>query len=128
MNMNNLDTIGKRINFLLELKEIKQSDLAKAINMANNTVSNYINDKRTPDLETLTKIANFLNVSADFLLMRTDDYSTLVTRELDGKTISIKLNDKKCHLTEEQIQTLFNTLENAGWDIEKALKDNFQKK
>lgn len=127
MDMKILDTVGKRINFLLDLKEIRKNELAKAIGVANNTVSNYINDNRTPDLDTLTKIANFLNVTADFLLMRTDDYTALVTKEVDGKKISIKLKDKKCHLTEEQIQLLFETLENAGWDIEKALKDNFQK-
>lgn len=127
MDMKIFDTVGKRINFLLDLKEIKKNELAKAIGVANNTVSNYINDKRTPDLDTLTRIANFLNVSTDFLLMRTDDYTALVTKEVDGKKISIKLKDKKRHLTEEQIQLLFETLENAGWDIEKALKDNFQK-
>ncbi|GEM_PF-886247 len=127
MDIKTLDTVGKRIDFLLDLKEIKKNELAKAIGVANNTASNYVNDNRTPDLETLTKIADFLNVSTDFLLMRTDDYSSSITREVDGRKVTIKLKDKKCHLTEEQIQLLFKTLENAGWDMEKALKDNIQK-
>lgn len=128
MDMKILDTTGKRIEFLLDLKDIRKNELVKYLGVAASTVSGYISGARKPDIEMLTKIANFLNVTTDFLLMRTDDYTALVTKEVDGKKISIKLKDKKCHLTEEQIQVLFNTLENAGWDIEKALKDNFQKK
>lgn len=127
MDMKILDTTGKRIEFLLDLKDIRKNELVKYLGVAASTVSGYISGARKPDIEMLTKIANFLNVTTDFLLMRTDDYTALVTKEVDGKKISIKLKDKKCHLTEEQIQVLFNTLENAGWDIEKALKDNFQK-
>lgn len=127
MDMKILDTTGKRIEFLLDLKDIRKNELVKYLGVAASTVSGYISGARKPDIEMLTKIANFLNVTTDFLLMRTDDYTALVTKEVDGKKISIKLKDKKCHLTEEQIQLLFETLENAGWDIEKALKDNFQK-
>lgn len=124
MNMKILDTTGKRIEFLLDLKNIKKNELGKYLNVASSTISGYISNTRKPDIETLTKIANFLNVSTDFLLMRTDDYTAVVTKEVDSKKISIKLKDKKCHLNEKEIQILFNVLENSGWDIEKALKNN----
>ncbi len=128
MDMKLLDTTGKRIEFLLDLKDIKKNELVKYLGVAASTVSGYISSARKPDIEMLTKIANFLNVSTDFLLMRTDDYTPTIERNIDGRKVVVKLNDKKCHLTEAQIQFLFNTLESAGWDIEKVLKDNFQKK
>lgn len=127
MDMKILDTVGKRISFILDLKDLRQTELAKGIGVAKNTVSNYLHDNRTPDLSMLCNIADFLNVSADFLLMRTDDYSTTIQRKVGGKKITIVLNDKKLHLTEEQIQKLFTRMDNSGWDLEKALKEENKK-
>lgn len=122
MNMNILDTFGKRLSFILELKELKNKDLALAINKAPNTVSNYSNDTRSPDLETLTKIADFLNVKIDFLLMRTDDYQTYVSKKIDGDLIEIQFDDEKMHLTEKDIEELFGKLKKVGFDVKKLIE------
>lgn len=122
MDMKRLDTFGKRLSFILELKDLKNKDLADAINKAPNTISNYISDSRNPDLDTLTKIADFLNVNVDFLLMRTDDYSTYLSKKINGDLIEIELDDEKLHLSEKEIQDLFNKLEKVGFNLKKLIE------
>ena len=60
--------IGSRISAILEEKNIKQKDLASALGITANTVSYFISGARTPNTEQIILIANFLNVSTDYLL------------------------------------------------------------
>lgn len=57
-----------RLKELREQKGVKQSDLAKYLNVANNTISTWENNQREPDLETLIKIAQYFGVSVDCLI------------------------------------------------------------
>ncbi|EUJ53830.1 transcriptional regulator [Listeria fleischmannii FSL S10-1203] len=50
-----------------------QSDLGKKINVTKSAVSGYETGIRTPDSETLKKIATLFNVSTDYLLGRSDE-------------------------------------------------------
>ena len=81
---------------MLRLKEIRnqlnmqQKDVCKSLEIPQNTYSQYENGKRQPDNETLIKLAEFFNVSTDYLLGRTDnrhqkpgDTSDLTTKETD---------------------------------------------
>lgn len=121
MNIKELDTFGKRMRFIMDTKDIKNVDLAAELNLAPNTISSYLNDKRSPDLVTLTKIADFLNVNVDFLLRRTDDYATYIHKEINGKDIEVEFDDEKMHLTAEEINKVFKNLELVGFDIKKLL-------
>ena len=116
MDINKLDTFGKRVEFLLDLKEIQNQDLATAINVSPTTISNYINDNRKPDLNTLAKIADYLNVNSDYLLMRTNDYQTYISKEIDGNIVEITFDDEKLHLTENQINDFFVHLKQVGFN------------
>lgn len=60
--------------------------LAKDLGTTPMTISRYENGQRQPDNETLTKIADYFEVSVDFLLERTDiaDF-----RDFDSATIQI---------------------------------------
>lgn len=49
-------------------KNLSQSDIAKSLHVARNTVSQWENSKREPDCNTLIKLAKFLNVTTDELL------------------------------------------------------------
>ncbi|KHO63394.1 SOS-response transcriptional repressors (RecA-mediated autopeptidases) [Thermoanaerobacter sp. YS13] len=61
-----------RIRDLRTEKGISQNELAKALGLTQQAISAYENGLREPDLETLNKIANYFNVSIDYLLGRTD--------------------------------------------------------
>lgn len=60
--------IGQRINAALARGNCKQKDLAKALGVTDNTISYFVSGARTPNTEQIIKIAQFLNVSADYLL------------------------------------------------------------
>ena len=61
------------MNRLKELrikKNIKQQDLAKALNITKQSVSNWENGKRLPNIEILILLADFYNCSLDYLVGR----------------------------------------------------------
>lgn len=59
-----------RLREIREARNVTQRQLAKAIKVSNTTVSNWEAGVRQPDLETAIKIADFFEVSLDFLLGR----------------------------------------------------------
>ena len=66
-----------RIKDLREDRDMRQSDLAKATGIDQRTISNYETGKTLPDAYALVRLADFFDVSIDYLLYRTDkDFST----------------------------------------------------
>ena len=66
-----------RLKFLREKKGLTQQRLAIELNMNQNTVSRYESGKRQADYATLIKIADYFDVSLDYLLERTDNPARL---------------------------------------------------
>lgn len=64
---------GRRLKELRLEKEINQSELGEIIGISPSTVGMYERDKRFPDKDILGKIADFFEVSTDYLLGRTDE-------------------------------------------------------
>ena len=63
-------------------KNIKQQDLAKALNVTKQSVSNWENNKRLPDINTLIQLADFYNCSLDYLVgreLKEDNLKTINT-------------------------------------------------
>jgi len=63
---------GKRLALLRKQKGISQYEFADRIGFSRGQVANYEQGKREPDYETLQKIADFFEVSTDYLLGRTN--------------------------------------------------------
>ncbi|WHH58144.1 helix-turn-helix transcriptional regulator [Petroclostridium sp. X23] len=63
-------TFGKRLRQLREQMNISQIELAKELKITSQAVSQYELDKRMPDAIMIIRLANFFNVSADYLLCR----------------------------------------------------------
>lgn len=61
-------TVGQRINEQLAIQEKKQKDLAQYLGVRDNIISYFCSGTRIPNTEQIKKIAEFLNVSADYLL------------------------------------------------------------
>ena len=61
-----------RLKKLRQKRKISQVKLAFDLNMNQNTISRYENLEREADYETLVKIADYFNISLDYLLGRTD--------------------------------------------------------
>ena len=61
-----------RIKELRELNNIQQKELASILEISPNALSQYENNKREPSIDTVSKIADFFNVSVDFLYGTSD--------------------------------------------------------
>ena len=59
---------GEILRNLINNKEITQKQLASDLNIAASTLGNYIQDSREPDFETLKRLADYFQVSIDYLL------------------------------------------------------------
>lgn len=64
---------SKRLKLLREERKISQAELGKALNITQQTVNHYETGKRKPDQDMLESIADYFNVSIDWILGRSDD-------------------------------------------------------
>ena len=62
-----------RLKELRKEKNISQLKLALDLSMNQNTISRYETGEREADYKTLIKIADYFNVSIDYLIERTDN-------------------------------------------------------
>ncbi len=60
--------VGERFADLRKDKKLSQKDLASHLKISAYTVSSYEREKSTPDDEMKVKIAEFFNISLDYLL------------------------------------------------------------
>lgn len=74
--MDNKKIIGSRINSALAMNNTLQKELAKQLNVKDNIVSYWCKGDRTPNTTQIIQIANYLNVSTDYLLGVTDVATT----------------------------------------------------
>ena len=62
-----------KLKELRKEKGISQLKLAMDLSMNQNTISRYETEERQADYDTLIKIADYFNVSIDYLLGRTEN-------------------------------------------------------
>lgn len=72
-----MDTLGSRILNLRSDKDIKQNDLANQIGITKSMLSKYENDINIPKADILSKIADVLDTTTDYLLCRTNNSAPL---------------------------------------------------
>ena len=71
---------NKRLRSLREQHKISQKDFAEILGVSNVVLSRYENGERKPDYDMLIKIAEYFDVSVDYLL---------------GKSNSVQLSDEE---------------------------------
>lgn len=62
----------KNLRAIREDRDIKQKDIAKVLNISQNTYSQYETGTISLTAEVLIKLADYYGVSVDYLLDRTD--------------------------------------------------------
>lgn len=124
--------LGNRIRSLREDKDLSQKDLGIKLGVSASTIGMYEQDRRSPDAEMLLKIANFFNVSTDYLLGKTDirnpqksnDKASLSIKEqikLDKEAEEI-INDLKVSLSQNKGSLTENDYEILNTSIRIALE------
>lgn len=74
---------GDRIAHLRTKKKLTQAELAKRIGITRASLSHYEKNRREPDYETLKRIADFFDVSTDYILGRDKDIETIAAHHED---------------------------------------------
>lgn len=90
-----MKSIGERIKELREDKGINQLELSKIFNVHKGTISNWENNKRTPDTEMLKRISDFFNCSVDYLVGNSDIKNPLKNSGNDELIKAILNSDKE---------------------------------
>ena len=65
--------LNERIKELREARGITQVELAKALFVSKQSVSNWENDNILPSVDMLVKIADYFGVSTDYMLSRENE-------------------------------------------------------
>lgn len=73
---------SERLSELIESKGIMKKSVAEFLGVTYRTINNYENGVREPSIDQLTKLADFFEVSIDYLTGRSDD-PTPPTRDAD---------------------------------------------
>ncbi|MCG0275625.1 MAG: helix-turn-helix domain-containing protein [Thermosediminibacteraceae bacterium] len=112
--------IGERIKSLREERKITQQELARYLGVSQKTISNYENGERSPDPDTLRKIADYFDVTVDYLLGRSNhrrltrkderDIEKIIeeTRQRIENTEGLMLDGEI--LSQEDVDTIINAM------------------
>lgn len=104
---------GKLLADLRKEKGILQKEVANHLNMTVATISNYEKGVHLPDLNTLIMLADYFDVSTDYLLQRTD--------------YKMSINSLNHHLSDDYtVSDLINTIVELDTQNTRALLDYYE--
>ena len=82
-------TFSERLVQLRKEKNITQRQLASALNLSEVGIQNYEGGRRKPAYDILLALADYFNVSIDYLTGRTD-CPDIITKVKDGNYIAVE--------------------------------------
>ncbi|MCY8438574.1 MULTISPECIES: helix-turn-helix domain-containing protein [Bacillus] len=117
--------LGKRITSLRKNAGYTQEELAKKLNITRSALSQYELGSRNPDYDLLIKIADFFEVSTDYLLRGVDSKVQDKFFKDEAKRI---LNDPKTFIAARDGEITQEILDAALEIITEQLKEGGKKK
>lgn len=96
--MKNVD-IGERLRYLRERRKLSQKEAAKHLGISNIVLNRYEKNKRNPDLQMLTMLADFYCVPVDWLLGRPSKENAVGKIKMDGNynTVHVPVYEADWH-------------------------------
>ncbi len=73
--------VGKNIKKFRESKNMTQEDVAEKLNVTRQAVSSWETEKTQPDVETLQKLAQVLEISVEELIYGTKQEHTIINKK-----------------------------------------------
>lgn len=108
-----------RMKQLRERMNKTKAQVARELNMPYTTYVNYEKEAREPNSENLIQIANYFNVSVDYLIGRSNDEETVRSTNADQE-LQEYLEELK---NRPEMRMLFSVSKNATKeDVEQAVK------
>ena len=96
--------LGERLTELRKGRNLTQEQFSSLINISRATYAQYEIDRRQPDYETLQNIADFYNVTTDYLLGRARNSDITYTSSKGFPFLSVNENSVKYDSSTEQIR------------------------
>lgn len=130
-DMENKESFKERLNHLIEEREIAHSKLAKAIEVSTALISKYTSGKTKPSYDNFIKIAEFFDVSLDYLVGREEAPSQSNEQDQFYELINMieilkKKNPEENYLIEKLKSVVEKMNENAPNDILGSRKHVFE--
>lgn len=79
-------SFGENLRSLIEERDMTQKELAMQLNIAPSTMGSYVQNTREPDFATLKLLANYFDVSIDYLL---DNFTGKVADHQEAELLRI---------------------------------------
>jgi transcriptional regulator with XRE-family HTH domain len=79
--------LGERLSNLRKNKGLSQYELADRLGFSRGKLANYEQGSRQPDYDTLQKIADYFDVSTDYLLGREDSTQSNEKKEVENENL-----------------------------------------
>jgi transcriptional regulator with XRE-family HTH domain len=89
-----MNAIGVRIISLRESYKLTQEALASSLGISRASLSHYEKLRREPDFKTIQRIADFFNVSVDYLLGRTSNPKMVLDETVKDFVDNLELSDR----------------------------------
>ncbi|ANE46400.1 XRE family transcriptional regulator [Paenibacillus swuensis] len=86
---------GTIIHNLRERRGLTQEELSNRLGISRAALSHYETNRREPDYETLTKIADLFDVSIDYLIGRTHNPNNTLEPEVREFVDELELSDEE---------------------------------
>ena len=109
-----MEKVNERIVNLRKDRGLYQKQIAKLLNTNQNTVSNIEKNQRELKIDEVIKLANFFDVSTDYLLCLTDDKrpveQILIESDISNNTTELKeFIEKALYKTKEDLVTVIKS-------------------
>ena len=101
--------VGQRLKSLRKNSKLSQEQLAEALSLSRVSITSYEAGSRTPDIYTLVEIAEYFDVSTDYLLGRVELSSSvrfldMLDRQLVARLVDIaELSEQESTIISEII-------------------------
>lgn len=89
-----MSVFAERLKSLRDTRGQTQGEVGKAVGKSRESVSKYEMGEREPDTTAIASIAKHFNVSADYILGITDEFTALTGKNTDPYCIEILSHDE----------------------------------
>lgn len=108
--------LKNRLKELRKRENITQVQFARIFDISAGTIAMWETGKREPDIDTIIKIADYFNVSVDYLLGKSENKKAPTGDNTDGHINVVKIRGRdgsfvEKHLTDEQLTLLKGMIE-----------------
>ena len=100
-----MSELGDRLTELRKYFKMTQAIASERMNIGRSTLNNYENGIREPSIDTLKSIADFYDVTVDYLLGRTEDSTSRLTH---GQQLLLQASK---NATDEEIEQAIKIIE-----------------